>query len=144
MAYFYHIASKDKFRVYIYIKTRDVLLKSPAFIYNSKNPRKLVDSVKGLLVLYTILNFDVKGTFKYLCDNGAFDFRKCKKCGWANAIKAAKASYKKEILVEKPGGKNVHSPSPEVCEEGSDNEEQKSLTSFLKQYQIKKAKLSEI
>lgn len=48
----------------------DVLLKTPAFIYNSTNPRKLMDSVKGLL-LYT----DVKGTFKCFCDTGIVDLQ---------------------------------------------------------------------
>ena len=57
MAYFYHIASKNKFRVYIYIKAMDVLLKTPAFIYNSRSPRKLVHTVKGLLVLHTSIEF---------------------------------------------------------------------------------------
>lgn len=127
MAYFYHTASKNTFRAYIYLRTMDLLFKSPAFHFNSRNPVKLMDSVKGLLVLHTILNGDVKGYFKYFHEQKHFHEHKYQKCGWAQAIKDANASYKKEIIVEKLEPRNEHSPSPTPYEEVSDEDEIKKL-----------------
>ena len=59
-----------------------------------------MDSVQGLLVLHTILNGDVKGLFKCLCDKGPVNVQKYQKCGWAEAVKDANASYKQEMTIE--------------------------------------------
>ena len=117
----------------------DVLLKTPAFIYNSRNREKLVHNVKGLLILHTVLNCDVKEGL--LCHTGAIDPRKFTKCGWANAVKDANASYKQELLVEKPGKTKQRSPSPELCEESSDDECM-TVLSTLNNFNNKKVKLA--
>lgn len=56
----HHAASKYTFRVYIYITELDLLFRGPTFNYNSTTRRKLKDSIKGLLILCSILNEDVK------------------------------------------------------------------------------------
>ena len=55
--------------------------------------------------------------------------------------KDAKASYKHELSIEKPGRNKEHSPSPVSHEEVSDDETMQAALSYLQEFR-KKPKLS--
>ena len=137
----YHAASKFTFRVYIYIKGLDLLFSGPKFNYNSTVRTKLRDSIKGLVVLRSILNEDVREYFKACCDAFQTKFSRCEKCGWAKAVTESNASYKREMLIEQPGLSSPYSPSPTPEEETSDAE-LAEVAKFQLAYQRKKLRLS--
>ena len=62
-----------------------------------------VDSIKGLLVLSSILNDDVKEYFRQSCAEFKNRFERLEKCGWAQAMKESRASYKQEVKIENLG-----------------------------------------
>ena len=109
----YHAASKYSFRVYVYIRQLDCLCKGPKFNYNCIKAAKLEDSIKGILVLWSILNYDI---IKFHESSGYSQYwskLKDRECGWAKALKESQASYKRKMLIEKPGQSlSKQSPSP--------------------------------
>ena len=101
----------------MYIKELDLLFKLPSFNYHSTTGKKLLGTIKGLVVLYTVLNTNVKKWYRM----SGGDFKTLTKCGWTNALESSKAVYKSEIMVEKPGQvEERKSPSPPVNEQASD------------------------
>ena len=117
----------------------DLLFKGPLFNYNSTTPRKISDSVKGLVVLCSILNDDVKEYLMLMYDRHKESYSSCKKCGWAKAMRDSNAAYKQEVLIEKPGLSSTHSLSPTPVE--ASDVTAKILESF-QEVQMKRAKLS--
>ena len=87
----------------MYIRAGDLLLKFP---YKSTTFGKLRDTVKGLLVLYSILNLEPKEFYTYMDPRGELNLEGLKPYGWAHAMKTAKASYSTDLLIEKPGRGN--------------------------------------
>ena len=65
-----------------------------------------------------------------------------KKCGWAKAMRESKASYKQEVMIDKPGLSSRHSPSPTLVQETSDNEFTMEVAQWNSEVQKKKVKLS--
>ncbi len=64
------------------------------------------------------------------------------KCGWAKAMSESKASYKQEVMIEKPGLSSTHSPSPTPVEETSDDDFAMNMDQWNGEFQRKKAKVS--
>ena len=133
-----HAASKSTFRPYVYIRSMDFLFKLPKFNYASGTPTKIEDSIKGLLVLYSILNSDMKMYYRRLLDGdhpGVAKFRNFGVCGWAQAVKDNNASYKQEILIEKPQQTSNRYPSPILQEEVNDDQGVVEMEAFNLQVQ---------
>ena len=78
----------------MYIKELDLLFKLPSFNHHSLTARKLLGTVKGLVVLYCILNSDVKYWYRDLVNQGVGDLKHLTKCGWTDALESSKAEYK--------------------------------------------------
>ena len=102
----------------MYIKELDLLFKLPHFNYHSVTPHKIRGTIQGLVVLYCILNSDVKSWYRE-CG----EFQNLTKSGWTDAFNASKAVYKRDILVEKPGEQRKRkSPTAPLNELASDDE----------------------
>lgn len=126
----YHTASKSTYRLYIYVTQLDLLFKSPSWNYNSTTGSKLCDSVKGLLVLFSVLNGDVKQYYKDGYETFPKTYSGFEKCGWADAMSESKGIYKREVLIEKPGKSLKHSPSPTPPMETSDDDTTRNFHAF--------------
>ena len=86
---------------------------SASFDCNSTTGRKLKDSIKGLVMLHTMLNGDIKELFEHMHQLYGEEFRGLEKCGLANAMRVKKASYKCHVKVQKPGQSKTHSTPKE-------------------------------
>ena len=123
------------------MKDRDLLFKFPTFNYFSMTSSKITDSIKGLLVLYSILNWKVKDYQKKFLEAQPDLYTPFEKCGWAKALMESNASYKRELLIEKPGTTSERSPSPITHATDKDDSAQKA-EDILRQH-FKKRKVSD-
>lgn len=107
----------------MYIKEIDVLLKLPSFNYSSFSKRKILGTVKGLIVLYTILNINPEVHYRAVEKEGNYKLQCLKKCGWTQALEESKGEYSCELVIDKPGMFPDKSPSPPANETTSDDED---------------------
>lgn len=87
-------------RPYVYIRPKDVLIRFPRFNYRSTSVKKQRDTIKGLLVLYSLLNVDCKDYHK------SFSLDGLPQCGWAKALKDAGGAYSDRLQIQKPSETN--------------------------------------
>lgn len=113
-----YIASRHSIRPYVYIRPKDVLIRCPRFNYRSVTINKQRDTLKGLLILYGLLNLDCKDYYKSFSLDGQ------PQCGWAETLKDAGGAYSNRIQIQKSSETNSdRSPSP-VTDQGSCSEEE--------------------
>lgn len=132
-----HTASKNRFRPYMFIKELDLLFKFESFNYHSLTPRKLIGTIKGLVVLYCILNCDVKTWYKTSMKKSS-NFQNLKRCGWNDAFESSGGAYKDSLLVETPGPKKAKTPSPPIHEQASEMMEELLLVDSSSQNKKRK------
>jgi hypothetical protein len=118
----------------MYIKELDLLFKLPRFNYHSVTSNKILGTIQGLVVLYCILNTDIKLWYRE-CG----DFPQLRKSGWTKAFNASKAAYSSEIVVEQPGDHRERtSPTPPLNEEASNDENMQLWVSKAKKRNLGK------
>lgn len=71
----------------------DILFSSKdSLIYSSKSNPK--EALKGLIVLYAILNMPYDEFYQMQCSDGIVNVHSLVKCGWMEAFKHSQAAYK--------------------------------------------------
>ncbi len=92
-------ASRFSFKTYVYIRPKDALFKLPSFHHRGKR------TIKGLLLLYAILNLDCTNFYtKVLGSN-------YEECGWAQALRDSGGAYSRDVQIQKPNDQDPKQPS---------------------------------
>lgn len=112
-----YIASRHSIRPYVYIRPKDVLIRLPRFNYRSVTVNKQRDTIKGLLVLYGLLNLDYKDYHK------SFSLDQQPQCGWAKTLRDAGGAYSNTLQVQKTEASPERSPPPIRDEDNCSEEE---------------------